>query len=87
LVTTRFWWTTTIHGTTVELSAFLDLSHRGLIAISKEEAMSQDEHRVDPESEPGGYGTPTPEQEMPGQGDERETPERPAQGVPDVPAE
>ena len=39
--------------------------------------MSQDDHRVDPENEPGGYGTPTPEQEMPGQGDERETPERP----------
>ncbi|WP_420179775.1 hypothetical protein [Paenarthrobacter sp. TA1.8] len=49
--------------------------------------MNQDEHRVDPESEPGGYGTPTPEQEMPGQGDERETPERPAQGVPDAPGD
>ena len=44
--------------------------------------MSQDEHRVDPDSEPGGYGTPTPEQEMPGSGDGRETPERPAEGVP-----
>lgn len=55
--------------------------------------MSQDEHRVDPDHEPGGYGTPTPEQEMPGQGDERETPERPApeipdaQGVPEAPAD
>ncbi len=47
--------------------------------------MNQDEHRVDPDNEPGGYGTPTPGQEMPGQGDERETPERPAQGVPDAP--
>ncbi|MCT9871375.1 hypothetical protein [Paenarthrobacter aurescens] len=46
--------------------------------------MSQDEHRVDPDSEPGGYGTPTPEQEMPGQGSERETPERPAEGAPEV---
>lgn len=51
--------------------------------------MNQDEHRVDPDNEPGGYGTPTPEQEMPGQdmrgqGDERETPERPAQEVPDA---
>jgi hypothetical protein len=31
--------------------------------------MSQDEHRVDPDGEPGGYATPTPEQEMPGHGD------------------
>ncbi|MDI2020659.1 hypothetical protein [Paenarthrobacter nicotinovorans] len=49
--------------------------------------MSQDEHRVDPDSEPGGYGTPTPEQEMPGSGDGRETPERPAEGVPEVPGD
>lgn len=49
--------------------------------------MSHDEHRVDPDSEPGGYGTPTPEQELPGSGSGAETPERPAQGVPNVPGD
>jgi len=47
--------------------------------------MSQDEHRVEPSDEPGGYGTPTPEQELPGQGTQGETPERPAQDEPTVP--
>ncbi|MGO4588239.1 hypothetical protein [Paenarthrobacter sp. 2TAF44] len=47
--------------------------------------MSQDEHRVDPEDAAGGYGTPTPEQELPGQGSERETPERPSPGTPPGP--
>jgi len=61
--------------------------------------MNQDEHRVDPESEPGGYGTPTPEQEMPGQeihgqempgqempdpAEQRDTPERPGGALPDA---